>query len=170
MELCQKLSKPLIIDADGLTILNERIDIINGHRNVILTPNAVEFRRLFTEDRGLIQERMSRLGNGVIILEKGANDKIHIPSTSEIYTLPAGGSGRRCGGQGDLLCGSLATFFNWSLESNQSNPAFLAAFAASFLVKQCNAAAFKKHGRSMLASDMINEIHQVFNNIFEQDE
>ena len=58
---------------------------------------------------------------------------------------------------------------NRSLETKQSNPAFLAAFCASYLVKNCNALAFNKHGRSMLASDMVQEIHQVFQDIFEHD-
>ncbi|XP_039947783.1 ATP-dependent (S)-NAD(P)H-hydrate dehydratase [Bactrocera tryoni] len=168
IELCKQLNKPLVIDADGLFILNGNIDLLNGLSNVILTPNVIEFQRLFSTDVEVIKQRMAQLGDGVIVLEKGAQDKIFIPSTSEIYTLPSGGSGRRCGGQGDLLCGSIATFFHWALESNQSNAAFIATFAASYLVKQCNAAGFQKWGRSMVASDMLNEIHSVFRNIFEE--
>ncbi|CAD6992765.1 ATP-dependent (S)-NAD(P)H-hydrate dehydratase [Ceratitis capitata] len=168
IEHCKHINKPLIIDADGLFILNENIDLLNDLSNVILTPNAMEFRRLFSDDVDVMKQRMARLGAGVIVLEKGPQDKIYIPSTSEIYTLPAGGSGRRCGGQGDLLCGSIATFFHWALESNQSNAAFVATFAASYLVKQCNAAGFEKWGRSMVASDMLNEIHIVFRNVFEE--
>ncbi|XP_036324646.1 ATP-dependent (S)-NAD(P)H-hydrate dehydratase [Rhagoletis pomonella] len=167
IKLCKELNKPLVIDADGLFILNENIDLVNGLCNVILTPNKVEFRRLFTEDVEVMKQRMAQLGDGVIVLEKGPHDKIYIPSTSEIYTLPAGGSGRRCGGQGDLLCGSIATFFHWALESNQANAAFVATFAACYLVKKCNAAGYQKLGRSMLASDMLNEIPSVFRNIFE---
>ncbi|XP_060648851.1 ATP-dependent (S)-NAD(P)H-hydrate dehydratase [Drosophila nasuta] len=167
IKLCLAMGKPLIVDADGLFILNNNIELICGQRNVILTPNAIEFQRLFGQDATAAREKMLRLGNGVVILEKGANDKIHIPHTSEVYTMPVGGSGRRCGGQGDLLSGSLATFFYWSLQSNQPNPAYLAACASSYFLKRLNLAAFQKLGRSMVASDMINEISSVFKVEFE---
>ncbi|XP_067625736.1 ATP-dependent (S)-NAD(P)H-hydrate dehydratase [Eurosta solidaginis] len=168
INFCQKMDKPLVIDADGLFILNQDSDLLNGLCNVILTPNMIEFRRLFTDDEEVMRERMLKLGEGVIILVKGEQDKIYIPSTAEIYTLPPGGSGRRCGGQGDVLCGSVATFFHWAIQSNQSNAAFVATFAACMLVKKCNAVGFQKLGRSMLASDMINEIRTAFEEIFEK--
>ncbi|XP_030375426.1 ATP-dependent (S)-NAD(P)H-hydrate dehydratase [Scaptodrosophila lebanonensis] len=170
INLCLEVGKPLVIDADGLFILNNNLDLVCGKRNVILTPNAMEFSRLFSDDAAVIRKKMCLLGDGVVVLEKGANDKIHIPHTNEVYAMPIGGSGRRCGGQGDLLSGSLATFFYWALQSNQSNPAYLAACAASHLVKLCNAAAFQKFGRSMVASDMINEISSVFKTAFENTE
>jgi len=81
--------------------------------------------------------------------------------------MPLGGSGRRCGGQGDLLSGSLATFFYWSLQSNEPNPALIAACASSYFVKKLNLAAFEKLGRSLLASDMVNEIPAIFQAEFE---
>ncbi|XP_002132285.3 ATP-dependent (S)-NAD(P)H-hydrate dehydratase [Drosophila pseudoobscura] len=170
LKLCTKLQKPIVIDADGLFILNDNIDLVSGQRNIILTPNAMEFRRLFGEDVNSVRQKMSCLGDGVVVLEKGVNDKIHIPHTNEVYSMPTGGSGRRCGGQGDLLSGSLATFFYWSLQSNQPNPAYIAACASSYLVKRANSTAFKKFGRSLLASDMINEISTVFRSDFEDAE
>ncbi|KAL7739033.1 hypothetical protein ACLKA6_001941 [Drosophila palustris] len=135
IKLCLDLGKPIVVDADGLFILNDNIQLICGQRNVILTPNAIEFQRLFGTDLAAAREKMLRLGDGVVVLEKGAQDKIHIPHTGEVYAMPTGGSGRRCGGQGDLLSGSLATFFHWSLQSNQSNPAYLAACASSYFPK-----------------------------------
>lgn len=167
IKLCLDMGKPIVVDADGLFILNDNIELICGQRNVILTPNAIEFQRLFGQDFAAAHEKMLRLGNGVVVLEKGAQDKIHIPHTSELYSMPTGGSGRRCGGQGDLLSGSLATFFYWSLQSNKPNPAYLAACASSYFVKKLNLAAFQKLGRSMVASDMINEISSVFKREFE---
>ncbi|KAH8421210.1 hypothetical protein KR009_000159 [Drosophila setifemur] len=167
LEHCLKVQKPVVIDADGLFLLNENMDLICGKRNVILTPNAMEFRRLFGDDKIAAAQKISHLGDGVVVLEKGLYDRIHIPLKNEIYSMPNGGSGRRCGGQGDLLSGSLAIFFHWSLQSNQPNPAYLAACASSYLVKKLNSAAFKKYGRSLLASDLLNEIHTVFRADFE---
>lgn len=167
------MEKPVIIDADGLSLLVNNLTLIAGQQNVILTPNAIEFQRLFGErdrDRGLVASSIGSLGSGVLVLEKGAHDYIHIMGggpTPEVYTMPTGGSGRRCGGQGDLLSGALAVFFHWCLESKQVNAAFLASFAASFLIKECNAQAFKKHGRGMLASDMLLEIPSTFSKLFD---
>ncbi|KAH8272176.1 hypothetical protein KR018_005665 [Drosophila ironensis] len=167
LNYCLRAQKPVIIDADGLYILNDNISLVCGMKNVILTPNVMEFRRLFGEDPEESSERISILGEGVVVLEKGFNDKIHIPQSSEIHILPTGGSGRRCGGQGDILSGSLATFFYWTLQSKTENPAYVAACASSYFVKQLNTSAYQKFGRSLLASDMINEIPTVFMKNFE---
>lgn len=166
------MGKPVIIDADGLSLLVGNLDLIAGQRNVILTPNAIEYQRLFGDrNQADTPPAMKALGSGVVILEKGAQDCIHVmsgvPPIHEVYIMPAGGSGRRCGGQGDLLCGALAVFFNWCLSSKQVNAAFLAVFAASLLIKECNSEAFKKHGRGMLASDMLLEIPPTFAKIFD---
>ncbi|KAK9871158.1 hypothetical protein WA026_011439 [Henosepilachna vigintioctopunctata] len=77
------------------------------------------------------------------------------------------GSGRRSGGQGDVLVGSVATFLTLSLQNNacdecQDDRAILAAFAESRLVHECNRLAFSKFGRSMTALDMTHEVHTVF--------
>ncbi|KAH8245936.1 hypothetical protein KR032_001319 [Drosophila birchii] len=167
LKLCLNARKPIIIDADGLFILNDNIDLIYGHSNIILTPNAIEFQRLFGEDVNVTRQKILLLRDGIVILKKGLNDKIYVPQNDEIHIMPSGGSGRRCGGQGDLLSGSLATFFYWSLQSNQTNPAYLAACASSYFIKQLNYATFQKFGRSTVASDMINEIYSVFRSDFE---
>lgn len=158
---CKSLKLPLIIDADGLFLLSQNPTAISNYPNIILTPNVMEYKNLFGENEKLYDDQ------DVIILEKGATDKVHIKKTGEIITLPEGGSNRRCGGQGDILSGSLATFYSWALESKIENPGPISCAAASFLVKECNTFAFKKNGRSMLASDMIQEIHNVFEKHFE---
>ncbi|XP_026832913.1 ATP-dependent (S)-NAD(P)H-hydrate dehydratase isoform X2 [Drosophila erecta] len=167
LKLCMDTEKPVVIDADGLFLLNDNLNLICGQRNVLLTPNVMEFRRLFGEDAQAVRQKMSLLGAGVTVLEKGANDKVYVPHCNEVHSMPTGGSGRRCGGQGDLLSGSLATFFSWSLQADEPNPALVAACASSYFVKKLNAAAFQKFGRSLLASDMVNEIPSVFKAEFE---
>lgn len=167
IELCRNASKPIIIDADGLHLINENPELIKDYSGAILTPNEREFEVLFGDTPESIEQNMKSLGNEIFVLRKGYRDRIYITNTVEIYQLGIGGSGRRCGGQGDLLSGALATLYYWALESNQPNPAFISMFAASFLAKQCNTYAFKKFGRSMVTGDMINEIHNVFEDFFE---
>ena len=82
------------------------------------------------------------------------------------------GSNRRCSGQGDILAGALGVFSFWSNnfkcdEATSINPNLLAAYCASTLIRTCNREAFLKKHRSMLTTDMINEISNVFNNLFD---
>ncbi|XP_058464056.1 ATP-dependent (S)-NAD(P)H-hydrate dehydratase isoform X1 [Malaya genurostris] len=167
IKICRQLQKPLIIDADGLYLITHDISLVKDYYGVILTPNAIEFCRLFGDDRDKIMQMMEKLGRGVTVIEKGLNDRIYDSLTLEKYECPQGGSGRRCGGQGDLLSGALATFYFWALESREISPAVVACTAASFLTKNCNSYAYKAKGRSMTCSDMIEQIHSVFEDYFE---
>ena len=36
----------LVIDADGLWMVGQKLDLIKGYRRAVLTPNVVEFKRL----------------------------------------------------------------------------------------------------------------------------
>ena len=83
------------------------------------------------------------------------------------------GGNRRCSGQGDILSGALGTFSFWTNNKEASNqvsninPNLLAAYSASTLVKYCNREAFIKKHRSMLTTDMINEISDTFLKLFD---
>lgn len=167
IRFCRQLEKPLIIDADGLFLITQDINLVRDYPGVILTPNAVEFSRLFGNIREAIPKQMKKLGCGITVLEKGLHDRIYDSLTAEKYECGDGGSGRRCGGQGDLLCGAIATFYYWALEKQETNAALVACFAGSYLAKECNRLAFEVKGRSMVTSDMIQQIHTVFEEIFE---
>lgn len=47
IELVKAQGIPLVIDADGLFFINSNYHLIHGLSNVVLTPNAVEFHRLY---------------------------------------------------------------------------------------------------------------------------
>ncbi|CAH0725178.1 unnamed protein product, partial [Brenthis ino] len=168
---------PLIIDADGLFLITEKPELISNFMSpVVLTPNKIEFERLCNKLNGY--SGLKSLGLNITILKKGQTDELYSSESNLQWKLNIGGSGRRCGGQGDLLSGSIATFLHWTLTSvdkidfNASNKSLLAAslscFAASTLIRSCNAKAFEKKGRSMLASDMIEHIHDGFIELFGQ--
>lgn len=167
IRFCRQLEKPLIIDADGLFLITQDINLVRDYPGVILTPNAIEFSRLFGNIREAIPTQMKKLGCGVTVLEKGLHDRIYDSLTAEKYECSEGGSGRRCGGQGDLLAGAIATFYYWALEKDETNAALVACFAGSFMAKECNRLAFEIYGRSMTTSDMIKQIHKVFEENFE---
>lgn len=170
--LCKKTHKPIVIDADGLFLITENISLIQDYKNLILTPNAMELSRLIGNCDDKLQALTDKVGRNCVVLEKAMNDRIYDTEKSTILECPNGGSNRRCGGQGDLVAGSLATFFHWATkltkkDTIEENPAVLSCYAASFLIKDCNKRAFDKFGRSMTVPDMINAISASFNENFE---
>lgn len=176
--------KPLVIDADGLFLITEKPDVIKNYPyGAILTPNAMEFSRLGNavlhkkwiphhdinpED---VQDLARALGENIVIVHKGMHDVI---ASGEENWNPVlctkGGSGRRCGGQGDLLSGSLGTFYYWAVmkahDSQHIPSGVLAAYAGCLLTRLCNQKAVEKTGRSTLTTDMLKEIHPVFTELF----
>ncbi|KAI4473222.1 hypothetical protein M0802_016246, partial [Mischocyttarus mexicanus] len=91
--------------------------------NLILTPNSVEFSRLVKSllkktieitpiiKATDVQELVDSFGKNAIIICKGAKDIIASGQEGvETVWCSMSGSGRRCGGQGDLLVGSIAVF------------------------------------------------------------
>ncbi|XP_051566497.1 ATP-dependent (S)-NAD(P)H-hydrate dehydratase-like isoform X2 [Myxocyprinus asiaticus] len=172
-------SIPIIIDADGLWLVAKDPSVIQGYQRGILTPNFMEFTRLYeamyhepldsTDHKRSAQQLSIAMGNLTMVL-KGEEDII--TDGKKVLTCNQEGSGRRCGGQGDLLSGSLGVFAHWAFSSSIDatkgmNPSLVAAFGATSLTRQCNRQAFHKHGRSTTTSDMIQEISSAFKKLFE---
>ncbi|XP_077199875.1 ATP-dependent (S)-NAD(P)H-hydrate dehydratase isoform X3 [Paroedura picta] len=170
---------PIVIDADGLWLLAQQPSLIQGYPRAILTPNAMEFSRLYeavlrdpvdsNDHHGCVLRLSQALGN-VTIVQKGERDLIS--DGEKVLVCSHEGSSRRCGGQGDLLSGSLGVLTHWAFlagpeKTNDQNPFLVAAFGACSLTRQCNNQAFQKFGRSMTASDMVLEIGAAFNKLFE---
>lgn len=112
---------------------------------------------------------------GVTINAKGSHDVIS--DGQQVLTCSLKGSLRRCGGQGDLLSGSMGTFAYWmhsySGQKKEDSrflwwfkPTLLAAFAACSLTRRCSFLAFEKKNRHMTTSDMVEEIPQAFDQLF----
>jgi ATP-dependent NAD(P)H-hydrate dehydratase len=131
----------LVLDADALYMVGQDLSLIKGYRRAVVTPNVVEFKRL-SEQLGIDpktpeMERattVSRALGGVAVLQKGANDVISVDTTgqtadlaqsklddkqadkesmSETYVIDVEGGKKRCGGQGDVLSGSVGTMLAW---------------------------------------------------------
>jgi ATP-dependent NAD(P)H-hydrate dehydratase len=114
---------PLVMDADALLLVQNDPSLVKGYKNVILTPNVVEFSRLckaigideekITEEGGETGkvEALARALDGVTIIQKGGKDYISNGSVTLVVDLEGGK--KRSGGQGDTLTGSIATFLGW---------------------------------------------------------
>ncbi|XP_049584737.1 ATP-dependent (S)-NAD(P)H-hydrate dehydratase isoform X1 [Syngnathus scovelli] len=172
---------PIIIDADGLWLVTKQPSVIHGYQKGIITPNFMEFTRLYdtlqhkavdsVDHRSSVLQLSETMGN-ITVLLKGEKDLIADGST--VVTCSTEGSGRRCGGQGDLLSGAAGVLAHWAHTASQAglitgvNPSVVAAMGASSLTRQCNRQAFQRHGRSTTTSDMIHEIGPVFKKLFER--
>lgn len=166
INVCRSVEKPLVIDADGLFLVSEKPEVIKDYPGVILTPNAIEFYRIFGNDNEPNLKISELFGSKCVVFKKGRIDAFY--SCDAVGYGPEGGSARRCGGQGDLLSGALAVFYYWArLKSVDAESVFTACYAASKLTKECNAGAYKRLKRSMTTSDMIMEIGKVFDQHFE---
>ncbi|XP_037752740.1 ATP-dependent (S)-NAD(P)H-hydrate dehydratase isoform X2 [Chelonia mydas] len=189
---------PIVIDADGLWLISQQPSLIQGYQRAILTPNYMEFSRLYeamlrdpvdsNDHHGCVLRLSQAMGN-LTIVQKGERDLISdgekawstvvdfllykdVPHHSVVLVCSHEGSSRRCGGQGDLLSGSLGVLAHWAFlagpeKTNGQNPFLVAAFGACSLTRQCNNQAFQKCGRSMTTSDMISEVGTAFNKLFE---
>jgi len=103
-------------------------------------------------------------------------------ASSEFIALDVGASApKRCGGQGDILAGILATFLGWSFghawRSSLMEPyaewddesyercreLFISACAsACFVTRASVRSAFREHGRGLQASDVLHHISKTF--------
>ncbi|XP_034041702.1 ATP-dependent (S)-NAD(P)H-hydrate dehydratase isoform X3 [Thalassophryne amazonica] len=171
---------PVVIDADGLWLITQQPSVIHGYQKGILTPNFMEFTRLFEAlhrepvDSSDYQHSAMQLsvamGNVTVVL-KGEQDVI--TDGSQVIACSTEGSGRRCGGQGDLLSGAMGVLAHWAYAASADgilrsvNPSMVAAFGACALTRQCNSQAFQRHGRSTTTTDMIQEISSAFKKLFD---
>ena len=202
--LCSQKSIPLVLDGDALYLLSIKPTLLQHYPFAFLTPNAIEFRRLWEAVYGsesipdsdqeasikLIQKYSSNIG----IIKKGKEDIIIVNINNQItnHTISAIGSPRRCGGQGDVLAGTLGTFLSWGkhysqqlqnelkiinsqqLSSSSSlsnipthNQIYAAcAHGAALLTRNAAQHAFAQHKRSMTTPDMIQNIGIAFEELF----
>ncbi|XP_026232927.1 ATP-dependent (S)-NAD(P)H-hydrate dehydratase isoform X1 [Anabas testudineus] len=171
---------PVVIDADGLWLVTQQPSVIQGYQKGILTPNFMEFTRLYeamhhepmdsSDHQRSVMQLSVAMGNLTLVL-KGEQDLI--TDGSKVISCTIEGSGRRCGGQGDLLSGSMGVLAHWAHAASAAgivksiNPSLVAAFGACSLTRQCNSQAFQRHGRSTTTSDMIQEIGSAFKKLFD---
>ncbi|XP_037497410.1 ATP-dependent (S)-NAD(P)H-hydrate dehydratase isoform X6 [Jatropha curcas] len=158
---------------DGLFLVTNSLDLVSGYPLAVLTPNVNEYKRLVhkvlnceVNHQDAHEQLLSlakRIG-GITILRKGRSDLI---SDGEIVkSVSVYGSPRRCGGQGDILSGSVAVFVSWArhcisgakgnLSISPTNPTVLGCIAGSALLRKAASLAFEGRKRSTLTGDIID--------------
>lgn len=125
---------PVLIDADGLTVLAGRRDLLRRDAPVLITPHAGELARLLSADRADVEARRLHYVRaaaaelGVTVLLKGSTTVIASPDdTQPVRVNSTGTSWLATAGSGDVLSGLAGSLLA------QGIPAAKAAAAATYL-------------------------------------
>ncbi|KAG9447082.1 hypothetical protein H6P81_013210 [Aristolochia fimbriata] len=172
MRRARQSNVPIVVDGDGLFLVTNNLDLVKGYSLAVLTPNVNEYKRLIEQvlecevkDEDASEQLLSlakKIG-GATILRKGSSDLISDGKTVSVVSVH--GSPRRCGGQGDILSGSVAVFSSWARQQmisseedynkRPANPLVLGCIAASVLLRKAATLAFDKKKRSTITGDII---------------
>lgn len=152
------LDQDVRLSLDASALVGAILPVISG-KNVVLTPHAGEFQRLFgvlpsnkIKERIALVEKFANEHQTTILL-KGATDVIS--NGNQTYINPKNLASMTVGGTGDVLSGLVA-----GLLSKNRNP-IESASAASYVNGMAGKLAQKKHGFHILATDLIDNVSSV---------
>ncbi len=165
IKLLRKINKPMVIDADGLRAFHEQPELMNEISvPYIITPHEGEFCELIDKDHeGFVNEFPSIVESfmenfpGVLVLKNAPT----VTFFSDLAVLNnSGNPGMATAGMGDVLAGILGTFL--AQGSNIFDAAKLGVYIHGLAADQKVA---EKGTRGLIASDVLNEIPIVLNEI-----
>ena len=157
VKIAARSKRNLVLDADALTAFAEHpkdlFDILEQTPQVILTPHAGEFRRLFPDAEGskLNQAKMAAFRAHANLILKGPDTVIAAPDGKAAINTN-GPAWLATAGSGDVLAGIVGGLMS------EGTLAFDAAAAGVWL----HGASAARLGRGMIASDIINVLPQAF--------
>lgn len=161
VSLLKNDKRPLVIDADGITLLSQhRKNYQHLHPGIILTPHPVEFDRL-TKMHHSAEERLeSQISFSkryqVIIVLKGHRTTVSFPD-GKLYQNTTGNSGMATAGSGDVLTGIITLLCSQGYAPEKASLAgvYLHGYAGD-----AAAAAISK--TSMISGDIVDFLRDFF--------
>ncbi|HEY2625541.1 MAG TPA: NAD(P)H-hydrate dehydratase, partial [Candidatus Udaeobacter sp.] len=164
MQLIEHAKQPMVVDADGLNVLSENIDILKQcHGPRLLTPHPAEMKRLF--DSG----KMSRAETArnfceqypVALLLKGSRTIVCERGRPLSYNS-TGNPGMASGGMGDVLTGVCAGLVGQGLSLYDAARvgAWVCGRAAEVSIFQSD-----QSEESLLSRDVLNHLGNAFNEL-----
>ena len=162
-----KLDKNIVVDADGLNILAENLDLLKDRKefSTILTPHPAEFQRLTGLSISEIEANKEEIcrnfakENKVILLLKG--NKTLVTDSKKTYINKTGNAGMATAGSGDVLSGIIAALLARGLDP------YNAACVGAYIHGKAGDFASRKVGEEyMLARDIIKSLSSVTANIY----
>jgi hydroxyethylthiazole kinase-like uncharacterized protein yjeF len=165
--LLQKAKAPLVLDADALNVLRDRLVLLKAvkQRPLVLTPHAAEFARL--TGKAVRDVRQGRLAlarefaqkHGVFLVLKGHHTLTATPQ-GRVWVNPTGNPGLATAGSGDVLGGMIAGFL---AQFHQKHPLEVILAAAVFLHGYAGDLAAREIGEmGLTASDLLAFIPKSF--------
>ena len=159
--------KPLVIDADAITILAANQHLISKlPRNSVITPHPGEFKRLvgaWSDEYQRLEKALEfAVSNKVVLVLKGAYTTVVTPE-GECFFNPTGNPGMATAGSGDVLTGIILSFLG------QGMSAVNAARAAVYIHGLAGDLACEVEGEAALtASDIVNHLGSAIRHIQEK--
>lgn len=146
--------KPLVLDADCLWALAERLELLKMRRGLtVLTPHEGEFARLYPGRTGnrLADARSFAAEYGCVLVLKGHRSLAAFPD-GRCFVIHAGNPGMAKGGSGDVLAGVLGAMLG-------QFPAEQAVVSGCWLHARAGDLAARELGEyAMTASDIIDKL------------
>ena len=128
LRLIEKLTCPLVLDADGINAAAEHRDVLTTRagRLTVLTPHDGEFLRL-TREEGIGPDREQAAADlarqtGCVLVLKGHRTITAFPD-GETFRNTTGNSGMAKGGSGDLLAGMILSLLGQGIDPKRAVPA-----------------------------------------------
>lgn len=160
--ILEKTATPLVLDADALNVLVDRLDALHKHGgSIVLTPHPGEFARLLGSDIAAVQAHRQELAAefarryGVVVVLKGHGTVV--TDGRRVYVNTTGNPGMATGGTGDVLGGLIAALLGQKLEP------FAAAQLGVYLHGRAGDLAREQVGEvSLIASDLLEYLPRAF--------
>ena len=158
-QLVLKISRPMVIDADGLNALSGHLPVLGKHRAAtVITPHPGEMSRLTGLPVEIIQKKREATAkefsreHRVVVVLKGSGTVVANIS-GECYINDTGNPGMATGGCGDVLTGMIAALIGQGLSL------FDAARVGVYLHGLAGDMVAAKQGEiGLIASDLIDTI------------
>jgi len=164
LELIEKAKQPMVLDADGLNILSEKMPALRrckGER--LLTPHAGEMKRLFPDHKEPRAEIATKFCNrfAVTLLFKGSRTIVAQRDRPLSYNT-TGNPGMATGGMGDILTGVCAGLVGQRLSL------YDAARVGTWVCARAAEMAIFNDGQSeqsLLPRDVLDHLGEAFNEL-----
>lgn len=153
--LLNRINCPLVLDADGLSLIAEKPSLLQTDKTLILTPHEGEFSRLSTRSIDDIKANKVELAEtfarkfGVILVLKG--ETTVITDGNSTYLSDIGVPEMATGGMGDALTGIVASFIGQKLAPLEA--CALAVYLHSYTARELSRSMY-----SVLAGDVISNL------------
>jgi hydroxyethylthiazole kinase-like uncharacterized protein yjeF len=164
LELIEKAKQPMVLDADGLNILSEKMPALRRCKGPrLLTPHPGEMKRLFPDHKEPRAEIATKFCNrfAVTLLFKGSRTIIAQRDRPLSYNT-TGNPGMATGGMGDILTGVCAGLVG------QGIALYDAARIGAWLCGRAAEMAIFNHGQSeqsLLPRDVLDCLGEAFDEI-----